>query len=192
MSRIKGCVDPAYPKCGAKTRAGGFCGKPKMENGRCYMHGGRLKKGVPNLAAVKHGGISSFAPVRLQGRIDAALKDAELMSMKPALAVLLVRIQDLLSATDPEGFDPKGNSEDREVWRELRETARDFGKLAQVEDARMKQAEAFVTVQQVNVLLAALIHLVRENVADTKAQQRIASGIYALTNKPALPPPAEE
>jgi hypothetical protein len=45
-------------KCGAKTRAGGRCRKPKMPNGRCKYHGG-MSTGpkVPNtrLNAFKHG-----------------------------------------------------------------------------------------------------------------------------------------
>lgn len=45
-------------KCGAKTRAGGRCRKPKMPNGRCRFHGG-MSTGpkVPNTQrnAFKHG-----------------------------------------------------------------------------------------------------------------------------------------
>lgn len=45
-------------KCGAKTRAGGRCRKPKMPNGRCKYHGG-MSTGpkVPNTRrnAFKHG-----------------------------------------------------------------------------------------------------------------------------------------
>lgn len=34
--------DPSTaPRCGSKTRAGGVCQQPAMENGRCRMHGGK-------------------------------------------------------------------------------------------------------------------------------------------------------
>ena len=37
--------------CGAKTRSGGACKKPKMENGRCRLHGGLTPKHNTNAAS---------------------------------------------------------------------------------------------------------------------------------------------
>ena len=50
----------AKPKCGAKTRAGGKCKKPGLENGRCKLHGGKSTGAPPeslkgNQNARKHG-----------------------------------------------------------------------------------------------------------------------------------------
>ena len=47
---------PMRPRCGAKTRAGGTCGRSPMANGRCDLHGGK-STGAPkgNKNAWKHG-----------------------------------------------------------------------------------------------------------------------------------------
>ena len=46
----------AAPRCGAKTRRGTPCRAPAMANGRCRMHGGKLRGGPPgNRHAWKHG-----------------------------------------------------------------------------------------------------------------------------------------
>ena len=46
----------AAPRCGARTRRGTPCRAPAMGNGRCRMHGGKLRGGPPgNRHAWKHG-----------------------------------------------------------------------------------------------------------------------------------------
>lgn len=65
MSPSAGCRrgDPnAAPRCGAKTRQGGSCRQPAMQNGRCRLHGGkstgpRTAEGLERLRAArtKHG-----------------------------------------------------------------------------------------------------------------------------------------
>ena len=52
----------AAPRCGAKTRQGTPCRAPAMANGRCRMHGGKLRGGPPgNRYAWKHGRYSGEA-----------------------------------------------------------------------------------------------------------------------------------
>ena len=52
----------ATPRCGAKTRRGTPCRSPAMANGRCRMHGGKLRGGPPgNRHAWKHGRYSREA-----------------------------------------------------------------------------------------------------------------------------------
>jgi hypothetical protein len=48
----------ASPRCGAKTRSGGFCRSPAVSaKKRCRMHGGAAGSGAPkqNRNALKHG-----------------------------------------------------------------------------------------------------------------------------------------
>ena len=55
------------PRCGAKTRSGGPCRSPAMNNGRCRMHGGTspgAPKGERN-GNYKHGGFTKQA---IEGR----------------------------------------------------------------------------------------------------------------------------
>ena len=47
-------------QCGAKTRGGGTCKSPAMENARCRMHGGKSKKGIES-GTYKHGLYSKYA-----------------------------------------------------------------------------------------------------------------------------------
>ena len=49
-------------RCGARTRQGTPCRAPAMANGRCRMHGGKLRGGPPgNRHAWKHGRYSRAA-----------------------------------------------------------------------------------------------------------------------------------
>ena len=55
----------AAPRCGARTRRGAPCRAPAMANGRCRMHGGKLRGGPSgNRHAWKHGRYSREALAR--------------------------------------------------------------------------------------------------------------------------------
>ncbi len=53
MGKWLGPPHDEIPRCGAKTRSGGFCGHYAMKNGRCRYHGGK-STGAKN-PRVKHG-----------------------------------------------------------------------------------------------------------------------------------------
>jgi hypothetical protein len=53
MNKWLGPPHEDIPRCGAKTRSGGYCGHFSMPNGRCRYHGG-LSTGPKNPRA-KHG-----------------------------------------------------------------------------------------------------------------------------------------
>ena len=53
MNKWKGPPHENIPRCGAKTRSGGFCGHYSMPNGRCRYHGGK-STGAKN-PQIKHG-----------------------------------------------------------------------------------------------------------------------------------------
>ena len=195
--------DPNRPRCGAKTKGGGTCGQIPLANGngRCYIHKGR-PKGIPQPGAVTHARFSQYAPERLQARIDAAMADSELTSLRPGIALLLVRIQDLMGRLDTDTPDPEdalgllddGNliglkallqaqQQDRGTWLELRATLIDYNRLADTEQRRQLASEQYLSLAQANVLIAALLHLVQEHVTDTRARNRISAGIYALCHR---------
>lgn len=84
-------------KCGAKTRAGGRCRKPKMPNGRCRFHGG-LSTGPknPNCAhnALKHGMYAKhFSEEEM-----AASAETKLGSVELELRVCRIRLARALAA----------------------------------------------------------------------------------------------
>ena len=61
MDKLEGLPHEGHPRCGAKTRSGGFCGHYSMPNGRCRYHGGkstgarnpRIKHGMYTKAAIE-------------------------------------------------------------------------------------------------------------------------------------------
>ena len=53
MGKWKGPPHGDIPRCGARTRIGGFCGHYSMPNGRCRYHGGK-STGARN-PIIKHG-----------------------------------------------------------------------------------------------------------------------------------------
>ena len=53
MTKWLGPPHEDIPRCGAKTRSGGFCGHFSMPNGRCRYHGG--KSTGAKSSRVKHG-----------------------------------------------------------------------------------------------------------------------------------------
>ena len=65
----------AAPRCGAKTRRGTPCRAPAMANGRCRMHGGKLRGGPPgNRHAWKYGAYSREA-IAQRRRVAALNRD---------------------------------------------------------------------------------------------------------------------
>lgn len=79
-------------RCGAKTRAGGFCQCPAMPNGRCRMHGGastgpRTPEGCER---------ARKAPLT-HGR-----RSATHIAMKREIRAAFVQLRDMVRATNAE------------------------------------------------------------------------------------------
>jgi hypothetical protein len=92
-----------FKQCKAKSKRTGERCKARAVRGMdvCYHHGGATPKGLasPNL---KTGRYSKHLPQRLTERYEAALEDAELITLRDDIALLDVRIGDVL-ARIPEG-----------------------------------------------------------------------------------------
>src|SRR5436305_15207335 len=87
-------------QCKARNRAGKRCGKAAAAGREvCRLHGGASLRGVahPNFA---HGRYSKCLPDRLIGRYEAAQRDPELVAMRDEIALVDVRIGELLSRLD--------------------------------------------------------------------------------------------
>lgn len=96
--------------CGAKTKGGSPCKTSPMENGRCRLHGGATPRGLAN-PNTKHGRWSKDLPTRLAAKYQQAKSDEQLLELRDELAVVDVRLSDLLSGVDAGGAS--------ETWREL-------------------------------------------------------------------------
>lgn len=195
-------------ECGAKTRGGGACKRPAMANGRCNLHGGK-STGGPLVAGGRH---SKYLPQRLQARYQEALQDPELLSLNAEVAVIDTRLGELfqrLSGTEtslgwvkahklrqqekvggPDGI--KAGQEldqlleeglvDTATWNEIGSLIEQRRKCAESEAKRLAQLDQFITAKQANVLIAAIIKLVTDNVDDAGTRARIAQGLVGLVN----------
>lgn len=191
-------------ECGAKTRSGGTCKRAPTSNGRCNLHGGRA--GRP----VVHGRYSKHLPQRLASRYEEALADPDLIAQRDEIATIDARISELLSRLDstetslgwklawklrqaekaggPEGMKAglqldtilESGLKDSATWEEVAGFIEQRRRCADTEQKRLAALDQFVTAKQANVLVAAIIRLVSENVPDADARSRIAQGLVAL------------
>lgn len=99
--------------CGAKTRIGGRCKKPPMENGRCRLHGGATPSGLAS-PQYKHGRWSKAMPARLLERYQMSADDPDLLALRHEIALLDARLEDLLKRVD--------TGESGAIWKLLRDT----------------------------------------------------------------------
>ncbi|HEX8219765.1 MAG TPA: HGGxSTG domain-containing protein [Chloroflexia bacterium] len=102
-------------KCGALTRSGKPCESRPMPNGRCRMHGGSSPSGIAS-ATFKTGIHSKDLPTRLLKRYSDALANEAFLSLQSDIALLDVRIGELLQRLD--------TGETGAVWKELKEAWR--------------------------------------------------------------------
>lgn len=84
--------------CGAKNRSGGRCKNPGTgAGGRCKFHGGATPVGPASPAWV-HGRRSKFMKGELAKRYAAALSDPNLVGLRDEIALVDVRISQLVEA----------------------------------------------------------------------------------------------
>jgi hypothetical protein len=98
------------------------------------MHGGRTLVGLA-APRLKTGRYSKFLPTRLAAEYERAAHDPELLALRHELAVVDVRINDLLSRVD--------TGEAGGLWHHARAAWQTF-KQAQAEDRPLMQARAAV------------------------------------------------
>lgn len=91
-------------------------------NGRCYGHGGRAQTGAANgqhsngdsaARLRRHGRYDPYLPERLLERFEAAETDPDILSVRGEMALMTVRIQDVIDRLD--------QGESGELWSRLRE-----------------------------------------------------------------------
>jgi hypothetical protein len=98
----------------------------------CRMHGGRTLMGLA-APRLKTGRYSKFLPTRLAAEYERAARDPELLALRHELAVVDVRINDLLGRVD--------TGEAGRLWHHARAAWQTF-KHAQAEDRPLMQARA--------------------------------------------------
>lgn len=99
-------------RCTAKSRqTGNRCRNwPTVGMAVCRFHGGKTPRGT-DAPAFRHGRYSKHAPTRLAARIDAALADPALMTLKDEAALVSAQIGEVLEVLDVGGLLAR--------WREM-------------------------------------------------------------------------
>jgi hypothetical protein len=113
--------------CKGTNKAGNPCGRtPSPGREYCKLHGGRNKIGFehPNF---KSGRYSKHLPARLYSTYEEMRRDPALLSLQEENALMLVRINDLLSRTD--------TGEAGENWASLKKTFNKLIHATEMEDS---------------------------------------------------------
>jgi hypothetical protein len=130
--------------CGAKTRKGGRCKQSGVgAGGRCKFHGGKSLVG-PAAPAWRHGRHSKYLPRDLASRYQEALRDPDLIGLRDELALVDVRMAQLLEAL--------GQSGNTTLWKQARAKLEAF-KVAGAK-GRAGVEEARTTLQDLDALIA--------------------------------------
>lgn len=143
------------PYCGAKTRTGGTCTQPAMQNGRCRMHGGKHPKGIAS-PHYKTGKYSRYLPARMTARYEEAVSDPALLELRGDIALTDARLADLLQRVD--------SGESGALWSRLMQARLDLLAYRRAGDT-VKIAEALNT----------LLDLVGQGHADYRAWAEVGA-----------------
>jgi hypothetical protein len=111
--------------CGAKTRSGGKCHQPAMDNGRCRLHGGLTPKGIA-AGAFKTGRYSKYLPQGLIDAYETTVNDPELLSVRQDIHLLDTLIASKIPLLE--------NNDSAATWDRIDKLIRDIRKAYKNED----------------------------------------------------------
>ncbi len=160
-------------KCGAKKRDGTPCKASAMKNGRCRIHGGLTPSGFAS-PQFKTGRYSKVLPEAMRRRYEVARDDEDLLSLRDEIALLDLRIIELL-----------GRAEDEDTWTQSVALIEQRRKLAESEHKRLVALKQYVSIEQVYAFIGALGGILREHVTDRHALAAIQRDLSGLLARPA-------
>ncbi len=136
------------PKCGAKTRSGGVCQQPAMENGRCRLHGGKSLKGIasPTLKTGRH---SKYLPVSLMDNYHEHLGDDNRLVLDPEIALIDTRMGEVIESL--------GDYEGSAAWLQL------YALKCKYQDAKNDGERLLVLIEIFNVIDMGASHVSKWN-----------------------------
>lgn len=170
-------------RCGAMAKSGKICHqKPHalgQNNNRCYWHGGATP--IAAAAHIKHGKYSKYLPTAMQDQYNRAISDPELLASRHEIAVMDARLCQLLERVSEQLEQGLINTnDDRESWREIRDTFESRRRQVETEHKRLVAMQQMITVEQALGLQARLVDIVTRHVTDKAALAAIASEVVAL------------
>lgn len=177
--------EPTSPRCTAHSRRTGEpCRQPAM-HGRavCRLHGGKTPRG--QLSPHYRGkGQSKDLPTRYADRYRMAMEDPELLESRGSVALVDVRIGELLASL------PEEPSElDVERWKELLMLFEQRRKLVDTERRREEVLQLNLSANQAALFIHTLMTAVVECVHDRRERQALAQRVEHLLARPDAPVP---
>jgi hypothetical protein len=161
------------PRCTARSkRTGQLCTQPVCRGRtKCRLHGGRSRRGLA-APAWKNGRYSRALPADLAGTYEQARTDGELVGLRDELALVDVRINELLEGLDAD--DPSA------VWREVYAAIERRRRLADTERKRVELLQAVLTAEQAMAFVSILATSVKRHVKDRAILQAISNDIEVV------------
>ena len=163
--------------CGAKTRQGNPCQRsPARGRTRCRLHGGATPRGRAS-PHFKTGKYSSLLPDRLIGRYEEGQAAADLRSLRSEIALLQVRIIELL------GQLKDASPENKPIWEMIGNAIMLKAKMLRHESKLRVDKRQMIPVDEMMVLVAALCDVINRHVTDPKIKAAISEDLRQLLDK---------
>lgn len=145
-----------------------------MANGVCYHHGGTQKRGIEHHHTVT-GRYSKHLPTKALASFREAMHDPELLSLHSDIALIDVRLNELVSQIDDD------ETPDTATWRDIRYVIQDRRSLVESERRRLVDMQQMITGEQAMLLIARLYDSVNRHVSDPLERAAIAADLGTLT-----------
>ncbi len=163
--------------CGAKTRQGNPCQLPPARGRtRCRLHGGATPRGRAS-PHFKTGKYSSFLPDRLIGRYEEGQAAADLRSLRSEIALLQVRIIELL------GQLKDASPENKPIWDMIGKAIMLKAKVLRQESKLCVDKRQMIPVDEVMVLVVAMFDVIHRHVTDQKVKVAIDEELWQLLER---------
>lgn len=189
-------------------RTGKPCGAYALKGRQvCRAHGGKSPRGAQS-PSFKSGRYSKHIPDRLLEKYETALGDERLLELGEDIALLDVRLRELVENVDTSGQagdwktmqelwllylgEPGGVRqaelsefiesciEEGNRWDEIRETLERRRRLVESERKRHAELDQNITIQEGIGLVKLFFELVKQHVSDAGALQAIGEGLNTL------------
>jgi hypothetical protein len=168
-------------QCKAKSKRTGERCKHGAVGGRevCKWHGGKTPIGVAS-PHFRTGRYSRHLPANLAGRLVEALNDPDLLGLQDDIALIDVRICDLLHTLD------ESAASDGKQWQEITDLIDRRGRTVERELKRLMLLQQFVPVEQVMAFVRAMGDIVARHVNDRSALANIVGEVESLVTREAM------
>jgi len=121
----------------------------------------------------KTGRHSRYLPDRLTEKYCEALADEELLRLDDEIALIDALLQDQLENLNQEGEEPI-------AWAQVMGLVEQRRKLVDTERKRLMDEDRAIPIERLMILVAAIVDIIRRNVASQEARRAISDEIRGL------------